>query len=354
MKYTSTSLKEHAGINLKGWPAWIGALALVWSALYGALHLYWLLSGEGYPFGKSSDLGPFTPVVTYLPAQVGGSLFVILCLLGVLIGIAMWQTWGRVLPRWFVLAYSWGFAAGLLLFVPDTRLIAAMAYAFLFKFAFTWQMLNQVICLLGALLWGFAAVVYQRKMRHTCLYCGRTGHDGSFFLVRWRRWITVLAALAPLPYALIRWAWALNIPLGVDSQFLPEFSRVNPMATITEWTFGALCIGGGLLTLGLIQKWGEIFPRWFPFIGGKNVPVLLAVLPASLVAIAVTAAGFVFTYSFIAVMLHLVPVEGIFVGQLWGAVGPTLLWIPWGVALGLATIAYAYRRRGRCKHCGLA
>lgn len=87
-------------------------------------------------------------------------------------------------------------------------------------------------------------------------------------------------------------AWALNIPLGVDSQLLHELSKVNPMAQITEWVFGSICVGGGILTLGLIQKWGEIFPSWFPFIGGKRVPIMLAVVPASIIAIAVTAAGF--------------------------------------------------------------
>jgi hypothetical protein len=41
-----------------------------------------------------------------------------------------------------------------------------------------------------------------------------------------------------------------------------------------------LAVGGAILTLGLIQRWGEVFPRWIPFVGGKRVPISLAVVPA--------------------------------------------------------------------------
>jgi hypothetical protein len=89
-------------------------------------------------------------------------------------------------------------------------------------------------------------------------------------------------------------------------------------------------------------------------LGGRRVPILLAVMPASIVAIAITAAGLGFTFAFFAVQLQLVPAEGdLFnINNIWGTIGPMLLWIPWGVALGLATIAYYYRRREQCLYCG--
>ncbi|GHI01169.1 hypothetical protein AM1BK_47110 [Neobacillus kokaensis] len=161
-----------------------------------------------------------------------------------------------------------------------------------------------------------------------------------------------MAAIAPLPYALTRFAWALNIPLGVDAEFLKDFNTINPMAQLTEWVFGVICICGAILTLGLIMKWGEVFPRWFPFIGGKRVPIPLAVIPASIVAIAVTAAGVVFTFSFFAVTFNLLPADGVLLGSISGTVGPMLIWVPWGLMLGLAALAYYYRRRGQCIHCG--
>ncbi|MED3656037.1 hypothetical protein P4489_17305 [Heyndrickxia sporothermodurans] len=323
---------------------------ITWSVLYGSLNLYWLLLGTGYPF-QNGDLDLFSAIITYLPAQVGGSLFVILCLFGLLVGVEIRRP-KRMIPRWLILSYLWGTAFALILFVPDSSLIAAIAYAFLFKFDFNWQMLNQIICIIGALSFSFAALAFQRKIRNACEYCGRSDNEKPIFLARWGKFITYIAVLAPLPYAITRYAWSLGIPLGVDQNFLKDFSSSNPIHHIIEWTFGSLCIVGSILTLGLIQKWGERFPSWFPFIGGKKVPVLLAVIPATCVAIAVTSAGFVFTTSFIAVEFHLVSADGILVSQIWGAVGPMLFWIPWGVALGLATIAYYYRRRDKCCHCG--
>ncbi|MCR2821200.1 hypothetical protein [Lederbergia panacisoli] len=337
----------------KRWPHWIGYVAVIWSLLYAGMHLYWFFGGMGYPFQiERTDDHLFAAMITYLPQTAGGVLFVIFCLLGVFFGLIMQNHKKVSIPRWLLVGYSWGFAISLILFIPDINLIAAMAYAFLFKFAFNWQMGNQIICIIGALLWMLTAVAYQRKIRNACVYCGRTDTQGTLLFVRMGNLFTIIAALAPLPYAITRFAWALNIPLGVSSQFLADFSTLNEAARVTEWAFGFLCVGGSGLTLGLIQKWGEIFPRWFPFIGGKRVPIMLAVIPAAIVALAVTAAGFVFTFQFLSLTLHFTTTDSIILEQLWGAVGPMVFWVPWGVFLGLSAIAYYYRRRGLCSHCG--
>jgi len=337
--------------SVKGWPSWIGYAAILWSVLYGFLQLYWLLGGEGYPFKHEESMGLFEGMITYLSPKAEGITFVALCIMGIGIGIVMQKISKRFLPRWLVLAYVWGLAASLILFVPDMRLIAFMGYAFFLKFYFNWTMFNQIICIIGAILWGFTGVVYQRKIRGACENSGRMENGKVPILVRWGYWITIIAAAAPLPYALTRFAWAIEILIGVDNQFFKDFSRINPVHHLTEWVFGSICIMGGVLTLGLIQKWGEIFPHWFPFIGGKRVPILLAVIPASIISIALTSAGFVFTVGFIAVTLHFVTVDNILLNNIWGTVGPMVFWIPWGVSLGLATIAYYYRRRDKCSKC---
>ena len=101
---------------------------------------------------------------------------------------------------------------------------------------------------------------------------------------------------------------------------------------------------GALLTLGLVQRWGEVFPGWLPVVGDKQVPPALAIVPATLVAILVTTPGLMF------VRLTLLGEIGelfTFVGdEDWAALAPELLWPLWGVALALATQAYYYRRRG--------
>ncbi|RDU38195.1 hypothetical protein DRW41_01095 [Neobacillus piezotolerans] len=351
LKLTSPLLNYEAKTIVNRWPSWIGHAAILWSVLYGAIHLYWLLDGAGYPY-KNDGMGLFTAMVTHLHPKVGGIVFATLCLFSVVLGHAIQKRQLNVFYRRFAIAYLWGFAVALLLFIPDTMLISAMAYAFLFKFGFNWQMLNQIFCIIGALLWMMAAVIYQRETRQACKFCGRTDGGEVPALVRWGKWLTMIAVFAPIPYALTRFAWALDIPLGVDPQFLKEFSSANPMAHVTELVFGSLCITGGILTLGLIQKWGEVFPRWFPFIGGKRVPIMLAVIPASIVAIAITAAGFVFTSGIFAMAFHLTSMENSLHSQGWGPMGPMIFWVPWGVALGLAAIAYYYRRRGQCSTCG--
>jgi hypothetical protein len=50
-------------------------------------------------------------------------------------------------------------------------------------------------------------------------------------------------------------------------------------------------LAGAFLTLGLIQRWGEIFPRWVPYLSGKRVPPAMAIVPASLISVIVTSAG---------------------------------------------------------------
>jgi hypothetical protein len=76
------------------------------------------------------------------------------------------------------------------------------------------------------------------------------------------------------------------------------------------------------------------------------VPVALAVAPALLVSVVVTAAGLMFVRLVLAGGPRLVG------GEFWGAVAPELLWPLWGAALATAAVAYAYRRRGRCRVCG--
>ncbi|MEH7383485.1 hypothetical protein V7138_23710 [Bacillus sp. JJ1533] len=351
MEFSTQKVESNREKQLIKWYSWIGYAATFWSLLYGLMHFYWLLGGEGYPFHQEPGTGIFSALFTYLPVQAGSLVFCVLCFLGLFLGLAMNRPWGKMVNHSFIILFSWVFAVFLLLFIPDSRLIAAIAYAFLFKFAFSWQMLNQVFCIIGALLWIFAAVSYQRKVRNACRYCGRKENGQPFVLIRWANWITIIAALAPLPYAVTRIAWALGIPLGVGGQFLEESVKVNPAATLTEWVFGGLCIGGGLLTIGLIQKWGEEIPRWVPFIRGKRVPIMMAVIPASIIAIALTTAGFIFTIGFFALKFGFVPAEGIVLSEIGGTIGPMLTWVPWGVALGLATISYYYRRRGNCIHC---
>jgi hypothetical protein len=77
--------------------------------------------------------------------------------------------------------------------------------------------------------------------------------------------------IIPVIYAVTRWAWALGFPLGISEEFLREGQEIG------LWWAGAalatLALGGAILTLGLVQRWGEVFLHWMPFLGGKRIPI---------------------------------------------------------------------------------
>ena len=59
VKSETSLLKKRRGTKLKRWTSWIGYMASAWSVLYGLMHLYWLLGGEGYPFKREEGMELF-------------------------------------------------------------------------------------------------------------------------------------------------------------------------------------------------------------------------------------------------------------------------------------------------------
>ena len=111
-----------------------------------------------------------------------------------------------------------------------------------------------------------------------------------------------------------------------------------------------VAVGGAILTLGLVQRWGEVFPRWIPRLAGRRVPPALAIVPAALVSVLVTSAGLMFLrLTLLRTMGAVFPAIS---PENWAALAPELLWPLWGGALAAATLAYYYRRRDPCLRCG--
>jgi hypothetical protein len=109
-------------------------------------------------------------------------------------------------------------------------------------------------------------------------------------------------------------------------------------------SLAALGVGGAVLTLGLVQRWGEVFPRWMVGLRGRRVPVLLAVVPAGLVAVVVGSAGAMFLRVGLTGGLdESLPGEPTDVA----AWLPEMFWPLWSVALAAATYAYWLRRVSR-------
>jgi hypothetical protein len=348
---------------------WVGNAAVVWSLLYGLLGVYWMTGGTGFPFGPANDpRAAAESILGGVRADSAAPVVAVLGLAGAAVAMALTRSVGRSAGRGgghanrlavrALLAFAWTAAVALLMVIPDRRVLIAVAYApvFLvgapfgwppvsFLTVVPWPVINQVILMVGGFLWAATAVVSGRHAIGACGYCGRTGAGAglttSAAAARWGRWAVAIAVTIPLLYTTTRLAWAFGIPLGISDEFLREGQRIG------MWKAGAALaavdITGVILTLGLVQRWGEVFPRWMLGLSGRRVPPALAIVPASVVTVLVTSAGLHAVWDF---LQHGFPPDG------WATTGPGLLWPAWGVALGAATLAYHYRRRGACRHCG--
>ncbi|MFI6154473.1 hypothetical protein ACIBCA_17510 [Kitasatospora sp. NPDC051170] len=99
---------------------------------------------------------------------------------------------------------------------------------------------------------------------------------------RWAVRAAYVTALLVLPAGLWRiLAVDLRVPL----------MDVGPTDAAPEWfgfewwyVIGLSVVSESLafLAIGLVSEWGEVWPRWIPWAGGRRVPVMAAVIPAGL------------------------------------------------------------------------
>lgn len=158
---------------------------------------------------------------------------------------------------------------------------------------------------------------------------------------RWGRIVTILASLGAVPYALIRLSWLTPWPLGgVDPEtgrielVMRSTAAVDVQATRLQGVLiGLSAVLALILTLGLISRWGERFPRWVPLIGGREVPVKLAVVPGMLGALVLCVAA-------PGLLVKAVETGYLMDGFLTLLIFPAPLWGPL-----LAAAVYAYWRR---------
>ncbi|RZU73510.1 hypothetical protein EV384_1915 [Micromonospora kangleipakensis] len=332
-------------------------LAAGWLGLWGVLALVATVTGTGYPFGVDDPDGDAN-LLRLIPDPVGPPLFAALLLTAAVAALAMNEPAHPSRPlRALLLGYGWTVAFVLAVVVPDARVLIILGYAPMlllgapfgwppvdYADVFTWALFARAAAMAGGVLLALAVLGWQRRTAGACPGCGRDGADHGWTTpaaaARWGRWAAYVAAAIPTLYALTRFAWAAGIPLGIPRSFLDEMQESGLV-----WAgagLGAFAVVGAILTLGLVQRWGERFPRWMVGLAGRRVPVLLAVVPAALVSLAVTAAtlGLVTNPEF----WHLT-------GGFSMASAPMLLWPFWGPALAAATYAYQLRRRGVCRRC---
>ena len=353
----STAHRGSVSYRRPKWPRWSALGAALWSVAFGSLGVWWISHPENFPFGVGPASGPASSLLAGLRPETGAPLAAVLGFTGVAVAIMM----SRMRPYGPVgaplLAFSAAMTATLFVLVPDARVLAATAYAPLFLIgapfgwptvsyweAVPWPIWYQFGGIAGGFLWGATALAYFRLRRCACVACGRRVVPSQWTspsaAARWGKWGVVFAVIAPLAYATTRLAWVVGIPLGISESLLRQ---VRTEMIGAAGGLASVAIGGAILTVGLVRPWGEVFPRWMPFVGGRRVPPALAIAPGAFVAVLVFAAGLGITRDLLRDGLPEID---------WLAHAPGLLWPFWGLGLGAATLAYHYRRRERCRLCG--
>ncbi len=366
------SIVPARGGGIRDWQLWAPYAAVGWSLIYAALGIYWAVSGRGFPYAPRLVSGVMGPAVGRFGPGVAWAVVVTVGIPAVVMGAAMLRALrSRALRHIFITAGAL-LAGTLLLLMIDLQLLINLGYTPLgivklitgaefgrvyLKLLTQWATIHQLLCLFGGFFWLAATLSYARRSGDACLYCGRrdgpVGWKSPDKAAHWGRIAVYVAMVAPVFYALTRYAWALGIPLGISEEQLRRGQESGTwIAGLFLATFGLV---GAVLMLGLVQRWGEVFPRWMIGLAGRRVPLALAVLPASLVSVLLVVGGLTI-WSGLAQMIARMVAAGIerigIIGQMIFGVGPTLLFPVWGVALAVATLGYYYRRRGPCSVCG--
>jgi hypothetical protein len=359
------------GGAVRDWQRWVPYAAVAWSLLYAALGVYWAVGGGGFPYASEtvSDnlgllLGRFGPGVAWIVVMMAG-------IPATAVGAAMLRGARSKSVRPLFLTAGALLAGVLLLLMTGLNLLVMVGYlpaAVLghlpaeksqpyFEAWTQWATIHQLLCLIGGFLWLGATVCYARLSGGACLYCGRRdvpeGWTSPDQAARWDRMAVYVAMVAPVFYAFTRYAWWLGFPLGISEEHL-RWGQENG-----TWTGGlflaTFILVGAVLMLGLVQRWGEVFPRWMIGLAGRQVPIALAVVPASLASVLLLVGGIGIWSNLLQMVANLAATgaeEIEIIGAIIFEVGPTLLFPVWGVALAVATLGYYYRRRGPCSVCG--
>lgn len=345
---------------------WSAPLLLAWSVLTVVWALTWVTSTLSHPFGDAGSV-MVGAIFNAAPPMVGIAFTLALGMVGTATAAAMLHTrqqgrqsgpavevLGWLLALLVVTTLLHGKVLPLLGYTPVVLTLGwfqpGLFPAYLDALRDP-EIHLQLHALVGVALWVQASVIHRRARRGVCLACGRH-HDWTdrqetaaraAALRRGRGALTV-AASAALIYPAIRLPWLIGLPIGMDVETFAQV-QATPGALPVGVGLGVAALFGVVLMYGLVRDWGVTFPRWLPGLADRRVPVRLAVIPAAIVTLALVAMGRGF-------------VTALLTGQLagfaatdWAHILAFVAMLPWGLALGVATVSYAQRRRGNCRSC---
>jgi hypothetical protein len=158
----------------------------------------------------------------------------------------------------------------------------------------------------------------------------------------WARWAAEIAAFAPVPSSLWRLPLIFGVSMGMDADFMADLMD-HPLWFRAAYLLGLGVVsdGAAFLTLGLVRWWGETWPRWVPFAGGRRVHPLAAIVPALAGGVLMTCLAVAMASGWNSNVTH---------GYNGWEILQTAMYAPlllWGPLLLLVTGQYAWRRRPR-------
>src|SRR5699024_967363 len=276
-------------------------IVAVWSLAYTVLGVLWALGGEGYPFptGASAES---TTLLGLLPQPVGALTLASIAVLSGLLALslarprqasAMAHPPSPASSATAVVAVTVGLVVAVLL--TDSRILTTIGYLPMIIGAvltgglepaelsalMDWPSLNLLIMMVA----GISLAVLGMRM-----LLPRLRRTSPARALRVGTAAVIVAVIVPVVYAVTRLGWFLGIPVGISEEFLTSFEHITPIGAGLA-TFGLL---GAVLTTGLVRPWGEVWPRWVPFLRGRPVPVRLPVYAAVAVAVPIASAGGMF------------------------------------------------------------
>jgi hypothetical protein len=221
-----TSLAPVRSGGVRGWQRWMPYAAVAWSLFYAALGLYWMVAGSGFPYAPETGSNVIGPLVGRFGPVVAWTVVVTVGIPAVAIGTAMLRVVRSKLLRPVFITAGALFAVVLLLLMTDLSLLITLGYTPLgvvkliagaefgqvyLQMLTRWTTVHQLLYLIGCFLWLAATISYARRSAGACQYCGRRdgpeGWQSPDQAARWGRVALYVAMVAPVLYALTRYAW---------------------------------------------------------------------------------------------------------------------------------------------------
>ncbi|MFF8715000.1 hypothetical protein ACF07T_26690 [Streptomyces sp. NPDC015184] len=359
----------HGGVRRQRWPEWVPAAAVASSVVYAAVETAWAVAESTVPFARHTPYSPTAQLALAALALVAG---------------AVCRVAGKLPGRWGRRVVS----AGLALTVP----VFAMGMAALPAYFVTLasgsgpeSVTGLVHVLLSTALVSCLVLVglsYRRRLTGRCPRCGSKSGNGSGYGSGYghddgrdapvrhpeaspapprTRKAAYLLLCGLLPWVAVKTVWTLGgDAFGVTAEKWKESNSggseaVRALAAVgVDVTVLAAGLGVFLLT-GLMYRWGQVFPRWVPFLSGRRVPRLLPLVPAWLTAVGLSVYGVVLVVYAQLAALGVLPAPepdaelgATPAGTLWLAAFGGLAFGGLGFGLLLASRSYYARTRPVC------